>query len=288
MIENGTAIRKRNGLKNIWATILMTVFCLIYLFPLFVLILSSFKEEAHIFDAFYWPDFSYFDNYIKVFASPTFWGALGNTLIICIVTLVCSVILASMAGYTLARSRERFFKVSKVVYMMALVVPAQANMMILYKLGISLHLINQPVYLILIYLGSNISYAVMIYSAFTKSIHREIEEAARIDGCDRIQMFRYVIFPLLRPATGTVIATTIFWYWNDFQSPLIYLSDGKHNTLMLEIFNFKEIIGTTSFASTAWGPVSALCIIASLPIIIFFLCTQKHLLSGMTAGAVKG
>ena len=234
------------------------------------------------------PDFGYIENYVKVFASPTFWGSLVNTLIICTITLVCSVFLASMAGYALARSKERSFKTIRLVYMMALVVPAQANMMILYKLGIFLNLINQPVYLILIYLGSNISYSVMIYSAFTKSIHREIEEAARIDGCGRLKLFTNVIFPLLRPASGTVIATTIFWYWNDFQGPLIYLSDGKHNTLMLEIYNFKEIIGTTSFARTAWGPVSALCLIASLPIILFFLLNQKRLLSGMTAGAVKG
>jgi len=284
---SGRKKKKYSG-KSLAVTAVLCIFCVIYLFPLFLLVLSSFKEEQYIFDAFYMPSFSYLDNYIKVFTSSTFWGSLVNTLVICIITLSISVVLASMAGYVLARSRERIFKAAKLVYMMALVVPAQANMMILYKLGISMHLINQPLYLILIYLGTNVSYSVMIYSAFTKSIHMEIEEAARIDGCGRVKMFTNVIFPLLKPATGTVIATTIFWYWNDFQGPLIYLSDGKHNTLMLEIFNFKEIIGTTSFASTAWGPVSALCIIASLPIIIFFLLTQEYLLSGMTAGAVKG
>lgn len=280
--------KKKKSWKSLALTTILCLFCVIYLFPLFILILSSFKEEQHIFDAFYMPDFRNFENYVKVFTSPTFWSSLTNTLVICVVTLASSVVLASMAGYVLARSQEKIFKITKLAYMMALVVPAQANMMILYKLGISMRLINQPIYLILIYLGTNVSYSVMIYSAFTKSIHKEIEEAARIDGCGRVKMFGYVIFPLLRPATGTVIATTIFWYWNDFQGPLIYLSDGKHNTLMLEIFNFKEIIGTTSFATTAWGPVSALCIIASLPIIIFFLLTQEHLLSGMTAGAVKG
>lgn len=281
-------MKSKYSKSSVLITMILIIFSAIYLFPLLVLILSSFKEEQYIFEAFHMPDFGYIENYVKVFASPTFWGSLVNTLIICTITLVCSVFLASMAGYALARSKERSFKTIRLVYMMALVVPAQANMMILYKLGIFLNLINQPVYLILIYLGSNISYSVMIYSAFTKSIHREIEEAARIDGCGRLKLFTNVIFPLLRPASGTVIATTIFWYWNDFQGPLIYLSDGKHNTLMLEIYNFKEIIGTTSFARTAWGPVSALCLIASLPIILFFLLNQKRLLSGMTAGAVKG
>lgn len=280
-------MKLRVGGRTLGST-LMFIIALLFTVPFFVLILSSFKDEEHIFDPFYPPDFTNFDNYKMVFASPTFFPALLNTIVICGVTLIIAVIVSSMAGYVVSRSSERIFKWMYVLFVFALIIPAQTNMVVFYKMGSSLGMMNTIPFLILIYLSGNVAYTSMIYAGFTKSIPRQLEEAAAMDGSGKFRTFVSIIFPLLMPATATVFVVEIFWYWNDFQGPLIYLSNGNVPTLMLEIYNFKSYVGTLSYTVTSWAPVSAICVVATLPILLFFLFTQKYLLKGLTIGAIKG
>lgn len=279
---------KIRALGKIAGTVLMFNIALLFTVPFIVLIISSFKDEAHIFNPFYPPDFTNFENYKMVFASPTFLPAFFNTVMICAVTLIVAIIVSSMAGYVVSRSNERFFKSMYIVFVFALIIPAQTSMVVFYKMGTSLGMMNTIPFLILIYLSGNVAYTSMIYAGFTKSISRQLEEAAAIDGCGKIRTFVSVIFPLLMPATATVFVVEIFWYWNDFQGPLIYLSNGNVPTLMLEIYNFKSYVGTLSYSVTSWAPVSAICVVATIPILLFFLFTQKYLLKGLTIGGIKG
>jgi len=283
-----TSGMKAVDLRKLLGTAAMFFVALLFTAPFIVLLLTTFKEEDHIFDPFYMPDFTRLDNYRIVFASPTFFTALLNTIIICGVTLLIAVIVSSMAGFVVSRSKERFFKWMYLVFVFALIIPAQTNMVVFYKMGTALHLMNTIPFLILIYLSGNVAYTSLIYAGFTKTIPRQLEEAAAIDGCGKFKTFTKIIFPLLMPATATVFVVEIFWYWNDFQGPLIYLSSGKVPTLMLEIYNFKSYVGTLSYSVTSWGPVSAICVLATIPILLFFLFTQKHLLKGLTVGAIKG
>jgi ABC-type sugar transport system, permease component len=269
-------------------TTVMFIIALLFTAPFIVLIFSTFKDEDHMFDPFYLPDFTWIENYKLVFTSPTFFTALFNTLMICAITLIIAVVVSSMAGYVVSRSNERFFKIMYVVFVFALIIPAQTNMVVFYKMGNYLHMINTIPFLILIYLSGNVAYTSMIYAGFTKTIPKALEEAAAIDGCGKFRTFMSIIFPLLMPATATVFVVEVFWYWNDFQGPLIYLNNGKVPTLMLEIYNFKSFVGTLSYSVTSWGPVSAICVLASIPIVLFFLFTQKYLLKGLTIGAIKG
>jgi raffinose/stachyose/melibiose transport system permease protein len=266
----------------------MFLVALLFTAPFIVLLLTTFKEEEHVFDPFYPPNFSFLDNYKMVFSSPTFFTALLNTVIICAVTLLVAVIVSSMAGYVVSRSKERIFKWMYLVFVFALIIPAQTNMVVFYKMGTSLHMMNTIPFLILIYLSGNVAYTSLIYAGFTKTIPRQLEEAAAIDGCGKLSTFMRIVFPLLMPATATVFVVEIFWYWNDFQGPLIYLSNGNVPTLMLEIYNFRSFVGTLSYSVTSWGPVSAICVISTIPILLFFLFTQKYLLKGLTVGAIKG
>lgn len=279
---------KINPIGHAIITVIMYFMAGIFLIPFFMMILTTFKDEEHIYDPFYFPNFTYLDNFKKVFEIPSFYTSFLNTVIICVITLTLAILVSSMAGYRVSRSKERFYKVTYAVFIMTMIIPTQTNMVLLYKLGSAIHLINTLPFLILIYLSGNVAYSSLIYAAFTKSIHRELEEAAKIDGCGKFKTFARIIFPLLMPATGTIIAIETFWYWNDFQGPLIYLSDVKMRTLMLEIYNFKTILGTSTYTSTQWGPVTALCLIATIPILLFFLITQKYLLRGLNIGAVKG
>jgi raffinose/stachyose/melibiose transport system permease protein len=175
------------------------------------------------------------------------------------------------------------------IFVINMIIPYQSGVAILYSLGVKVRLINTVPYLILIYLGTNVSYSSMIYYAFTKSIPRELEESAKMDGCGKFMTFYKIIFPLLLPATGTIIATEVFWYWNDMQGPLIYLAGGigrSPRTLMLFINTFRVNVG--SYTYQLFAPTSALCLVSCIPMIIFFLCTQRYLIRGLVVGAVKG
>lgn len=269
-------------------TLFLFMVALLFLSPFIVLIITSFKTEKYVYDPFYIPDFTYLDNFKMVFETSTFFQSLFNTILICVVTLFFAILFSSMAGYIVVRAKEKIFKITYFIFVLTLIIPSQANMVMNYKLGSWLHIINTLPFLILLYVAGNVAYSSMVYSAFVKTIPLALEEAAHIDGCGRYGTFFKIVFPLLMPATGTVVVTTIFWYWNDFQGPLLYLN-GDMTTLMMEIIKFKTIASTNLAAvSVQWAPVSAICLLATIPILIFFMLTQKHLIRGLTVGAVKG
>ena len=280
-----------NGnLFTVIATTFMAAFSLIYIFPFILLFMNSFKPEKDIFDIRAKIDFTYLDNFKLVFGQQGFLSAVMLTVTICVVTLAFAILCSSMSGYIVSRTTKGAIKNFYWIFVITMIIPYQSGMAILYALGVKVRLINTVPYLILIYLGGNVSYSSLIYYAFTKSIPRELEESAKMDGCGKFTTFYKIIFPLLLPATGTIIATEVFWYWNDMQGPLIYLGAGigrSPKTLMLFINNFRvNVVG--SFSSQLYAPTSALCLLSCIPMIIFFLCTQRYLIRGLVVGAVKG
>jgi len=293
MIQSEIRIKKLASTKkldspNKFLSAFTYIAAVIFISPFFLLIVTTFKDEGHIFDPFFIPNFTNFANYAMVFNTSKFISGLLNTIIITTSTLALEILIASMAGYIISRSKERIFKITYLIIVFGLIIPLQSNLVVIYKIGNALHMINTMPFLILIYVAGGATFASLIYVAFTKNIPREIEESAKIDGCGMYATFFRVVFPLLMPATRTVIALTIFFSWNDFQGPLIYLNDGKTPTLMLEIYTFKTNIGSTAFYSTQWAPIFALCFLATLPMLLFFLLTQKYLNLGALDGAVKG
>jgi len=283
---------KRN-LKRQFISAALTVFAglfsLIYIFPFILLCLNSFKPEKDIFNIASKIDFSYVENFKIVFAQNGLLPAVFLTVSICIVTLTCAIFCSSMSGYIVSRASGGAIKYFYWIFVVTMIIPYQSGMILLYSLGVKIRLINTVPYLILIYLGGNVSYSSLIYYAFTKSIPRELEESAKMDGCGKFTAFFKIIFPLLLPATGTIIATQVFWYWNDMQGPLIYLGGGigrSPKTLMLFINNFRVNVGSYSYQ--LFAPVSALCLLSCIPMIIFFLCTQRYLIRGLVVGAIKG
>jgi raffinose/stachyose/melibiose transport system permease protein len=280
-------IQKR--LISVIVTTLMAIFSLLFLLPFFMMIINSFKPEEDIFNIFAKVDFTYLENYKKIFAQRDFVTSMILTIGITVCTLIFAVLFSSMAGYIVGRARKGFYKHYYWILVITMIVPFQSGMSILFNLGVTLRMINTVPYLILIYLASNVSYSSLIYFAFTKTIPHEMEESALMDGAGRWMTFWRIIFPLLLPATGTVIATEVFWYWNDMQGPLIYLGAGVGNlpkTLMMLINNFKQQAGGYSFQ--LYAPISALCLLSCIPMVVFFLCTQRYLLRGLVVGAVKG
>jgi raffinose/stachyose/melibiose transport system permease protein len=292
MIDSNKVNKDKKSRQNVISVILtffITLFSIIYIFPFILMFINSFKPEKDIFNINSKIDFTYLENFKMVLEQRGFLSSIWLTIIICVVTLFLAVICSSMSGYIVSRSTKGIIKNFYWIFVITMIVPYQSGMVILYNLGVKLRLINTVPYLILIYLGSNVSYSSLIYYAFTKSIPREMEESAIIDGCGKFTAFYKIIFPLLLPATGTIIATEVFWYWNDMQGPLIYLGAGigrAPKTLMLFINNFKVNVG--SYAYQLYAPISALCLLSCIPMVVFFLCTQKYLLRGLVVGAIKG
>lgn len=262
---------------------LLIVVALLFLLPIFYLVEMSFKKPAIFYEPFRLPDSFYLGYYKSAFTDVAFFRGFGNTLLVTLGGLALTVVVASMAGYVLARMHQRLFRVAFLVILSGLIVPTVGSLIPLFKLAISLHLINTRILLVFVYTAGFIPIATFLYSAFTKSIPRELEESAAIDGCGKQRLFWTIIFPLLLPATGTFIITNVYGVWNDFVTPLIFLNNPAKMTLMPQIVQFMS-----NKQSTNLGPVFAISVLAVLPLVVLFLFTQKFMLKGLVVGSVKG
>lgn len=260
------------------------VLAVLWLYPFFLLFTATFRTSKNLFDFMTLPDFLYFENYINVFKRVNIIRPFLMSLILTVSTMAVTIAFASMAGYSLGRSKEKTFSYIYLLFASGLIIPAQSSMIPIYKLGVWTGLIGTIPFMVLIYVSGLAAYAALIYAGFTKNIPKELEEAAIIDGCGPFMVYIRIIFPLLLPATGTILATTTFWVWNDFQGPLIYLNNEKYYTLVMMTFKFQNQYSRT----TEWGSVFVFALIVSLPMIVFFLFIQKHTLKGLVIGAIKG
>lgn len=271
------------SISTILINSIIWMFALIVFSPFVLFILNTFKEKEHIYDTFHIPNISYIGNYKAVFETSDFFQSLFLTVLISVITLFIIVNISALAGYAISRTKYKIIKYLYVLLVAGQIVPAQTSMIPIYKIGVATHLINTVPFLIILYVAGGCAFATILIAGFTKTIPRALEEAAHIDGCGKLATFYRIIFPLLKPAIATIVATTIYWYWNDFQGPLIYLNNGKVGTLMMTIYNFMGSNNTTD-----WGPVYALCLLASIPMVLFYIFTQRVLLKGLIVGSVKG
>ena len=255
---------------------------LLFLFPVLFMLQMSFKHPSIFYKPLQLPDRLYLDYYRQALQG-NFFGSLGNSLLITIGGLGLTILTASMAGYMFARRNERLFRTLFLLFISGMVVPTIGSLIPLFKLITSLQIGNTRMSLVLLYTAGFIPLATFLYSAFTKSIPREIEESARIDGCGHLRLFWIIIFPLLLPATGTFILTNAYGVWNDFVTPLIFLNSPNKMTLMPMIVQFMH-----NKQSTNYGPVFALCVLAVIPLLVMFVFTQQYMLKGLTMGSVKG
>lgn len=276
--------RTKNNLKDAVLNVIVYFFAVLWLYPFYLMFTLSFRDGQNMFDFVSLPNFLYLDNYIRVFNVVHVFKSFLNSVVITGTTMVLAVLFASMAGYVIGRSKEKLFTYIYLLFATGLIIPTQTSMIPIYKLGVRVHLINTIPFLVMYYLAGLCAFAALIYVGFTKSIPAEIEESAKLDGCGVYKTFFMIIFPLFRPATGTVLAVTIYWIWNDFSGPLIYLNNANVQTIVMAIFEFQN----ANTRAIDWGSVLAVSLISSFPMIAFFLFTQKYLLKGLTAGAVKG
>lgn len=264
-------------------TAVFTVIALFYLYPLFLIVINSLKTFAEItVNAVALPNKLQFSNYVEAFKLMKYPSLFLNTTIATGVGVVGVVFVSSMAGYKLSRTKTNYSWFMFIVLIAPMMIPFHSFMIALVKVAKSLHLIGTPWGLGVMYWGLGASLALFLYHGFVKSVPKDLDDCALIDGASPFRAFYQVIFPLLQPVTVSVIVINAMWMWNDFLLPLLLLSGSKKSiTLQLAAYNF------FGQYKVEWHYAMAGVLLTIIPAVIIYLALQKHIIKGMMAGAVK-
>jgi raffinose/stachyose/melibiose transport system permease protein len=211
-----------------------------------------------------------------------FWASLTNSIVVTTLSIILLTILSAMLGHFLARSRSRWARVAMLLLLSGLMIPPQVILMPITQVLRAFGLMTTLQGLVLFNVGYYIPFGVFVFTGFLRGIPIELEEAAAIDGAGRSRIFWRVVFPLLRPATASVLIFLGVWIWNDFIDPLVILGPSQGTTITTGIY---RAIGQYQ---ADFGTVFALMFLATLPVLIFYLFLQKHFVKGLTGGATKG
>lgn len=263
--------------------IIMVILAVVFIVPALIVILNSFKPLGEILtDTFGLPSGMYLENFKYVLENMNYPKIFLNTVTICVCAIAVTVLMSAMCAYRLARWNNKAANIILLVLMASMTVPFQSIMLPLTKICKTLHLTNSIPGLILILIPLYCPMAVFIYQGFMKSIPYEIEEAAQIDGCSRLKTFFTIIFPLLKPATSSIVVLFTLQMWNDFTLPMIMLQSEEKKTITTTVYSF------FSAYSMRWDYALTSLTLSAIPMILFFLFMQKYLINGIVAGSVKG
>ena len=276
--------------KHLWdnvLTVIMTLLCLLWVYPIALIFINSLKKEgtfttSTVFALPTKETFVALENYTYGIFKMNFLSSLGYSLLITLTSVALILLCCSMTGWYLTRVNNKLSKFMNLLIVFSMVVPFQMVMFTLSKTADTLNL-NTPWNICIIYLGFGAGLAVFMFTGFMKSVPMEIEEAAMIDGCNPIQIFFKVVFPILKP---TMISTAILetmWVWNDYLLPTLVLDIKTYRTIPMAIQYFRGSYGKVEMA-----PMMACIMITILPVIILYLICQKYIIDGVVAGAVKG
>ena len=278
--------KAKNALNMVF-TVLFSVLAVLYIYPVFMILINSFKVETAISTStvFQLPTAETFAgaaNFVAAVVSQGFLQSFFYTLFITLSSVALILLCCSMCAWYITRING---PVSKAIYYLcvfSMVVPFQMVMFTLAQTADSLNL-NTPYNICIIYLGFGAGLAVFMFCGFVKSIPLEIEEAATIDGCNPLQTYGLVVLPILKPTLISVAILQAMWVWNDYLLPTLVLDIRKYRTIPMLIQYFRG-----SFGRVEMGPMMACILLTILPIIVFYLACQKYIIEGVVAGAVKG
>ncbi len=278
--------KKKLCKHNKLLTLIFTIISILYVYPILLVVINSFKKKAYISKApFALPNHKTFvglENYVRGIEKTGLISAFGWTVFITVLSVAVIILCCSMTAWYIVRVRNVATKIIYMACLIAMVVPFQMEMYTLSKIANMLHMDN-PWGIIIIYLGFGAGLAVFMFTGFVKSIPLEIEEAAMIDGCTPIQTFFQVVMPIMKPTCITVAILQAMWIWNDYLLPSLVLNTKKYKTLSIAVQYLKG-----GYGSVDMGAMMGVLVISIIPIIVFYLVCQKYIIEGVVAGAVKG
>ena len=267
---------------------LFSVIAAVYVLPIAVVVINAFKHNSYVkTETFSLPDaesFAGLENFVKgmTFGNYPFVKSVLFSLTITLLSVGLILLCTSMAAWYMARVNNRICKTIYYLFVFSMVVPFQMVMFTLSKTADRLGL-NTPWTIPVVYLGFGAGLAVFLFSGFVKSIPKELEQAAAIDGCGPIRTFFHVVLPLLRPTMISVGILEIMWIWNDYLLPYLVLDRNEYMTIPIHIQYLQG-----SYGAVDLGATMALILLSILPVVVFYLLCQKHIIKGVAAGAVKG
>ena len=279
-------IERKRSVKDIFLIMILCVLTVIFLIPMFLVLMNSFKSRLFVStQPFSFPNaqtFVGFENYINGLTTSGFFMAFLRSVWITVVSVVIIVIFTSMTAWYIIRVNSKFTKSLYYLFVFSMIVPFQ---IVMYTMTFVVNTIafNNVFGIILVYLGFGAGLAVFMFTGFVKSIPVEVEEAATIDGCTPLQTFFMVVFPMLKSITITVAILNVMWIWNDYLLPYLILGESQ-KTIPVAI----QIAMQGAYGATDYGGFMAMLVVAIIPIIIFYISSQKYIIKGVISGAVKG
>lgn len=278
------SLKTKRKIKKSILVICILILALIYIYPIFLMCINSVKPFGEVVvDVIKLPSKVEWGNFTYVMEKMQYGKLFLNNVEITVIGIGGIVLFSSLTAYILDRRKNKYTKVAKTLITLPMLIPFQAIMISLLKVMTTIRFSGSKVGLGIQYWGFGIPMATFIFYNFMKTIPKEIDESACIDGAGTFQTFGFVIFPLLKSVTFTVIVIDVMWIWNDFLLPLLMVN-GTNNTktLVLAAYSF---VGQFN---TQWHYAMASMVLAVLPSIIIFIFLQKYIVEGVVAGAVKG
>ncbi|MCI8712644.1 MAG: carbohydrate ABC transporter permease [Ruminococcus sp.] len=272
----------KRGRKVAYAVVGIVLGC-IFLFPIYILVLNSFKNTKGIFtDVIGFPNAATFtmENYPNAFEALEYVRSFMNSLIITVIATALILLISAMAAWVLVRYKTKTSKVIFLLFAASMLIPFQCVMLPLVGFASRIGIMN-PTGLVFMYMGFGTSMAIVMFHGFIKNIPAELEEAATIDGCGSFRLFFLIVVPLMKTILVTVAVLNVMWIWNDYLLPSLIINKPGWQTLPLKTYLFFG-----QFAKR-WDLASSGLIMCIIPIIIFYLFCQKYIVKGITDGAIK-
>jgi raffinose/stachyose/melibiose transport system permease protein len=255
---------------------------LIVALPLYYIVVNTFKTQQEMSSApFALPTRLFLDNYATVFSTVPLVQSFANTLLVTVVSLALMLVIGSMAAYGMIIGQTRFNRWFGAVLVLGFIIPSQSTLIPLYRLLVRIGLIDTLSGLVLLYSAGSI-FCYFLIQGYMKSIPYDLVEAARIDGANAFSIYWRIVLPLIRPILVTVAVFQTMWIWNDFITPNVFLVSPEKSTLVLQVYK------SVGEFTTDWPSFMTLSVLALLPMVVFFVFTQRHIVSGLLAGGVKG
>lgn len=279
-------LSKQKTCSNTIAFAFLCLLSAIFLVPILLVLLNSFKSRFYISSSpFAMPNsetFVGFENYLNGLSSSGFFISFIRSVWVSIASVLVIIVCTSMASWFIVRVKNKFTKAIYFLFAFSMIVPFQ---MVMYTMTFIVNRISfDNVFgIVFVYLGFGAGLSVFMFTGFVKAVPLEIEEAAEIDGCNPLQTFFLVVFPILKPTIITVSILNSMWVWNDYLLPYLILGT-DHKTVPVAI----QIAMQGAYGANDYGGFMAMLVLAIIPIVIFYIASQKYIIKGVISGAVKG
>lgn len=268
---------------NLGKYIILSIWSLIVLFPVWTMLANSLKKQLEIFkNPFAFPTIPNFDGYLYVFRESNFLLYCWNTMLVTTVSIVTILFIGSLAAFALANWRGPISKILYILFLAGIMIPIRLGTINIFQIIHSLGLMGSVYSLIPVYVAWGLPIAVFILTTFIQDLPQELMESAALDGASRFRIYSNIVLPLIRPALGAVAIFNLINIWNDIWFPLIFNLKEDQRTLLLGVTYF---FGTYQ---TDWTKVLVILTLSTLPILILYIFMSKQFIKGLTAGAVKG